>query len=1168
MPLEQTQITPKQLALTQADVLAPQVAEQVALEPKLASGIAAAMASEPVALAGAVEPNLASGIAAAIAPTPDQVQVDSDPYNDTVYDVTTGREYASPLIATTRGVKNYTTTKPENPFAAQLSGGVKPLNDYLSGLNQYDSKFVEVRNALNQYPEIAGAIKTLYDIDPNHLMFQGDGNSLNTAITSLQQQIAQKGSSNALKNFYKQQQSLVGFGEGDWLGSRNMGNESYASLQRELMGFTPVADQATWEETAKNTGGKDDLATLWRDPTSGLGIGVKTNKGQPSSLVYFDRNGQSLRQSIADPADLYENAERYGIDLSGVGQLEESLKSSGYDISPYNLYGPTSDRGVDLSGVAKGEGILDMATDEWLQRQFANFDWQDQEARKAGFDYNNTDVARKEAIQNNQMAKRMLGQFGLNAPTAGTSAELSTEASLASAGLQPANYDNSGPVDNAPLAGGLGAPSSVTTEQLYQNVLGRTPSQEEIDSWGFGSEVDAQELDKFLGAARNEAVTTMPKTGAVGNLAQQILAQGTTGKWSGEGFGSPEKSAYDMAALLAAQGITNINDFGVRSKVIPAHRELQGSGDSAYFEDVPETTVQEYYNKATGQPIQSFYDKAAGNVWGGTFAGEGSTSYGVQFSPDGTPLFYSQYGGSSNDFANLMTDLGPVAQLGLAVATGGMSLPYALATQFAVQVLGGADPGDALKGAALSYGLSQVPGLDVVKEGTAYLNTIDPSGVLASSLTKAATSGLSAAAMGGDVSQAMLSGAVSGGVSGAVNSLMDAPEFKGLTAAQKRIASNAAAGVLTGKPLDQVLINAAVAAARNEIKNSKASTGEKRADAGIAEQLSNAGLQEVNLPTGIQTASADGETPFRVESAGAPIFADSPQAESIRPPLGYRLMSTTEEKEVQEGDRTRYVKPAGSYYDYTANAWFTPTGEFDAATNVTDYSSLFGGDQANLTDEDIAVIRNNGLGFGSNSSDFGIDSGSAYQPSGAPSSGGADMGEMVITAPRDSAEDLGEMVITAPREPVTDVGEMIITAPRDTTTDLGEVVVTAPKEELEYPEMVITAPKEPVQPPTEKPKPAVPGKPTTPAQVADAKQQIALTINQPASSPIVQDIFEALYGTMEYLDIGEEFSPSIRKASPAATQKQQQQTKMAQGGYLDDLLAENMSVDDLLNLLR
>jgi len=70
------------------------------------------------------------------------------------------------------------------------------------------------------------------------------------------------------------------------------------------------------------------------------------------------------------------------------------------------------------------------------------------------------------------------------------------------------------------------------------------------------------------------------------------------------------------------------------------------------------------------------------------------------------------------------------------------------------------------------------------------------------------------------------------------------------------------------------------------------------------------------------------------------------------------------------------------------------------------------------------------------------------------------------------------------------------------------------------------------------------------------------------SNPIVQDVIEALYGTMEYLDIGEEFSASERKAKPAATTKQLQQTKMAQGGYLDDLLAETMSVDDLLNLLR
>jgi hypothetical protein len=81
-------------------------------------------------------------------------------------------------------------------------------------------------------------------------------------------------------------------------------------------------------------------------------------------------------------------------------------------------------------------------------------------------------------------------------------------------------------------------------------------------------------------------------------------------------------------------------------------------------------------------------------------------------------------------------------------------------------------------------------------------------------------------------------------------------------------------------------------------------------------------------------------------------------------------------------------------------------------------------------------------------------------------------------------------------------------------------------------------------------------------------QQVALQLGVPANSQIAIDVAEALYGTMEYLDIGEEFEPSKRKAKPAATQKQQQQTKMAQGGYLDTVLAEELSVDELLNLLR
>ena len=166
------------------------------------------------------------------------------------------------------------------------------------------------------------------------------------------------------------------------------------------------------------------------------------------------------------------------------------------------------------------------------------------------------------------------------------------------------------------------------TVKLYQDTLGRTPSQEEIDSWNFGSTIEPRELDSFLGAARNEAVNTMPTTGAVGNIANQILAQGTTDKWAGQGYGTPEKNAYDMAVMLAGQGISDINQFGQRTTT-------EGG--------------QEYFNKATGEAIKPFYDRAGGNIWGGTFAGKDSTAYGVEFDASGNPLFYSQSGGDSAD---------------------------------------------------------------------------------------------------------------------------------------------------------------------------------------------------------------------------------------------------------------------------------------------------------------------------------------------------------------------------------------------------------------------------------------------------------------------------------------------------------------------------------------
>ena len=164
------------------------------------------------------------------------------------------------------------------------------------------------------------------------------------------------------------------------------------------------------------------------------------------------------------------------------------------------------------------------------------------------------------------------------------------------------------------------------TVKLFQDTLGRAPTQGEIER--FGGDIKAGQLSNFLGYARNEAVNTLPSTGAAANIANQILSQGTTDKWVGEGYGSTTKNAYDMGVMLAGQGIKDINDFGQRTTP---------NGE------------KEFFNKATGEAIKPFYDRAGDNIWGGTFAGKDSTAYGVEFDASGKPLFYSQSGGDSAD---------------------------------------------------------------------------------------------------------------------------------------------------------------------------------------------------------------------------------------------------------------------------------------------------------------------------------------------------------------------------------------------------------------------------------------------------------------------------------------------------------------------------------------
>jgi len=308
-------------------------------------------------------------------------------------------------------------------------------------------------------------------------------------------------------------------------------------------------------------------------------------------------------------------------------------------------------------------------------------------------------------------------------------------------------------------------------------------------------------------------------------IVQQILGQNTTDRWSGQGLGSAEANARDMAKILAGIGITDIKQFGeidapadvevtpvygsrpgyvwgefgaelvdtpyiagyvgpdgkpVDSKIVktvdvgPVTEADQGS----FYYAAPVGTKKAFGNKVTGQVVPNTYsERQTGNAFGGTFAGKGNTGYRVQFSPDGTPVFYTTGASSDDNFFSDFGDVlkGTVAQVApiiLAATTfgaGGSALGSALglgtgttATAVGNALIQGAvaeaSGGDFLKGAATGAARAFVPsvnaGISEALGGGAAAN------IAAGSLTGGALSNMA----GGEFSTGALIGGAGAGV--------------------------------------------------------------------------------------------------------------------------------------------------------------------------------------------------------------------------------------------------------------------------------------------------------------------------------------------------------------------------------------------------------------------
>lgn len=98
------------------------------------------------------------------------------------------------------------------------------------------------------------------------------------------------------------------------------------------------------------------------------------------------------------------------------------------------------------------------------------------------------------------------------------------------------------------------------------------------------------------------------KDAQINALTQQILGSSDSSKWRGEGKGSAQKNAEDMAKILAGIGITDVKQFGkviktVDAEVIPQYEHTVVGYDNEGNQIVDSRIIG--YTDQSGNPVDA-----------------------------------------------------------------------------------------------------------------------------------------------------------------------------------------------------------------------------------------------------------------------------------------------------------------------------------------------------------------------------------------------------------------------------------------------------------------------------------------------------------------------------------------------------------------------------------
>jgi hypothetical protein len=447
----------------------------------------------------------------------------------------------------------------------------------------------KIQTIFDRDPAIKQLLEEAYGIDPD---LEKKIPITANRIEQLEAEAKRIGFTNLARNFLQEAQNLVGFGEATWFRGQNPGTTKWANYQKLQLSYSPVLPQAEWEKfiTSRYSELGVDINLMYRDPVSNRGVSVKINPDskQVQGFQYWNSDGIPLKTSVFAAADLYREAEVFGIDLTGISILNTKLAQQNINFLPGQLYGNGSDAGINFENISNYSELDEMATDEWRKQQIelAQRQWAIASSAGQNIPQQVRDAQLLVIQQQHEMAKRTLairngttpGELSFNKQTI-IAVTANEEGAIA---RSYSNVAQAGAVDAATAnlfsAGPAAGPGDANTADVQLVAGGIAVAGAALSNLPVPVLPDIAGIATGFAEGFTDALPTLPSiTGALQLTAAQVAGLAQAAQDTAAGLladikrlpeAIPESlSPYITAAIRdasAAAGLTAINDLLVR----------------------------------------------------------------------------------------------------------------------------------------------------------------------------------------------------------------------------------------------------------------------------------------------------------------------------------------------------------------------------------------------------------------------------------------------------------------------------------------------------------------------------------------------------------------------------------------------------------------------------